>query len=133
MAADRFPIRNISAQPGLDALRAMLMHANHYGLKWVIVHDPYYDPLLTFAGWRQVDSIEDKTVTIWSKDGVPPATPLNAPQMPPALAGTDVGHLSLRKQPSGDSGLADSGKETPGSGAANMPSIEDLVHGRMAS
>ncbi len=35
---------------GLDALRAMLYHADHYGLKWVLVKDPYYDPLLTFAG-----------------------------------------------------------------------------------
>ena len=67
---------------GLDALRAMLMHADHYGLKWVIVHDPYYDPLLTFAGWRPVDSIDNKTVIVWAKDGVPPATPLNVPQMP---------------------------------------------------
>ena len=39
-------------QAGLDALRAMLMHADHYGLKWVFVRDPYYDPLLSFAGWR---------------------------------------------------------------------------------
>ena len=78
---------------GLDALRAMLMHADHYGLKWVIVHDPYYDPLLTFAGWRPVDSLDDKVVTIWSKDGVPPATPLNAPQIPPRWQGLMWGLL----------------------------------------
>ena len=65
-------------KPGLDALRAMLMHADHYGLKWVFVRDPYYDPLLSFAGWRPVDTLEDKTITVWSKDGVPPATPVNA-------------------------------------------------------
>ena len=41
--------------PGLDALRAMLQHADRYGLKWVFVRDPYYDPLLSFAGWRRVD------------------------------------------------------------------------------
>jgi hypothetical protein len=67
---------------GLDALRAMLQHADHYGLKWVLVRDPYYDPLLVFAGWREVDTLEDKTITIWSKDGIPPALPENAPQMP---------------------------------------------------
>ena len=33
-------------EAGLDALRAMLQHADQYGLKWVIVRDPYYDPLL---------------------------------------------------------------------------------------
>jgi hypothetical protein len=72
---------------GLDALRAMLMHADHYGLKWVIVRDPYYNPLLSFAGWRPVDQLDDNTITIWSKDGVPPAAPLNAPQMPPRWQG----------------------------------------------
>lgn len=72
---------------GLDALRAMLAHANHYGLKWVFVRDHYYDPLLAFAGWRPVDSLEQNTITIWGKDGVPPATQLNAPQMPPHWQG----------------------------------------------
>ena len=78
---------------GLDALRAMLMHADHYGLKWVLVRDHYYDPLLSFAGWRQVDNLEDKTITIWSKDGVPPALPVNAPQMPPHWQGLMWGIL----------------------------------------
>jgi hypothetical protein len=72
---------------GLDALRAMLTHADHYGLKWVLVRDHFYDPLLSFAGWRPVDQLEDNTITVWSKDGVPPATPLNAPQMPPHWQG----------------------------------------------
>lgn len=74
-------------KPGLDALRAILMHADHYGLKWVIVRDPSYNPLLAFAGWRKVDSLDDDTVAVWSKDGVPPATPLNAPQIPPRWQG----------------------------------------------
>ena len=78
---------------GLDALRAMLMHADHYGLKWVFVRDPYYDPLLYFAGWRPVDNLEDKTITVWSKDGVPPATPVNAPQIPPHWQGLMWGIL----------------------------------------
>ena len=69
-------------EAGLDALRAMLMHADHYGLKWVFVRDHYYDPLLSFAGWRPVDSLVDKTITVWSKDGVPPATPMNTSQIP---------------------------------------------------
>jgi hypothetical protein len=80
-------------KPGLDALRAVLMHADHYGLKWVLVRDHYYDPLLSFAGWRQVDNLEDKTITIWSKDGVPPALPVNAPQMPPHWQGLMWGIL----------------------------------------
>jgi hypothetical protein len=80
-------------KPGLDALRAMLTHADHYGLKWVFVRDPYYDPLLSFAGWRQVDSLEDKTIAVWSKDGVPPETPVNAPQVPPRWQGLMWGIL----------------------------------------
>ena len=80
---------------GLDSLRAILMHADHYGLKWVIVRDRYYDPLLSFAGWRPVDTLEDQTITVWSKDGVPPATPVNAAQMPPHWQGLMWGTLPL--------------------------------------
>ncbi|MGA8041514.1 MAG: hypothetical protein WCA37_01805 [Terracidiphilus sp.] len=80
-------------KPGLDALRAMLTHADHYGLKWVFVRDHFYDPLLFFAGWRPVDNLEDNTITVWSKDGVPPATPLNAPQIPPHWQGLMWGIL----------------------------------------
>ena len=80
-------------KPGLDALRAMLTHADHYGLKWVFVRDHFYDPLLSFAGWRPVDTLEDNTITVWSKDGVPPATPLNAPQIPPRWQGLMWGIL----------------------------------------
>ena len=82
-------------KPGLDSLRAMLNHADRYGLKFVIVRDPYYDPLLYFAGWRQVDALDDKTVTIWSKDGVPPAVPMNTADMPTHLQGILWGTLPV--------------------------------------
>jgi hypothetical protein len=81
--------------PGLESLRAMLDHANRYGLKWVIVRDAYYNPLLYFAGWRQVDALDDNTITIWGKDGVPPATPMNAPQIPPHWQGIMWGTLPI--------------------------------------
>lgn len=80
-------------KPGLDSLRAVLNHANRYGLKWVISRDPYYDPLLDFAGWRPVDKLEDGTITIWGKDGVPPATPVNTEQIPPHWQGIMWGTL----------------------------------------
>jgi hypothetical protein len=82
-------------EPGLDALRAMLHHADRYGLKWVIVRDSYYDPLLYFGGWRQVDQLNEKTITIWSKDAVPPATPMNSAQMPPRWQGILWGTLPI--------------------------------------
>ena len=78
---------------GLDALQAILYHADHYGLKWVFVRDPYYDPLLSFAGFRRVDDLEDKTITIWSKEGAPPAVPVNTAQIPPHWQGMLWGTL----------------------------------------
>ena len=67
--------------------------ADRYGLKWVFVRDHYYDALMSFAGWRPVDYLDDKTITVWSKDGVPPAQPVNAPQMPPRWQGLMWGTL----------------------------------------
>jgi hypothetical protein len=78
---------------GLESLRAMLRHADHYGLKWVIVRDPFYEPILVFAGWRHVDNLNDNTITIWAKDGVAPATPMNLSQIPPAWQGLMWGTL----------------------------------------
>lgn len=80
---------------GLDSLRAMLSDGDQYGLRWVFVRDRYYDPLLAFAGWRPVDSLEDNTIIIWAKDGVPPATPVNAPQIPPRWQGIMWGILPV--------------------------------------
>lgn len=120
---------------GIDALRAILEHADHYGLKWVFVRDHYYDPLLAFAGWRPVDNLDDRTITVWSKDGVPPAIPLNAPQIPPHWQGMMWGIL-----PFGSSLLAllvllipekrplESRITYP-----TYPAEEDLVPGRLAS
>lgn len=78
---------------GLEALRAILRHADHYGLKWVFVKDSYYDPLLVFSGWRVVDQLDNNTITVWSMDGVPPAEPINAPQKPPHWQGIMWGIL----------------------------------------
>jgi hypothetical protein len=121
-------------KPGLDALRAMLTHADHYGLKWVIVRDRYYEPLLSFAGWRPVDSLEDQTIVVWSKDGVPPAMPVNAPQIPPHWQGVLWGTL-----PFGSSVLAmlvvllpDKRRQRVRTTYSVIPD-EHLVSGRMAS
>jgi hypothetical protein len=72
---------------GLQALQAVLRHADRYGLKWVFVRDPYYYPLLDFAGWRQVDQLNNGAITIWSKEGVPPAHPMVFGVKPPAWQG----------------------------------------------
>jgi hypothetical protein len=72
---------------GLESLRAIMMHADKYGLKWIFSNDPYYDPLLSFAGWRPVDYLDNKTITVWTKDGVPPATPVNVAMRTPHWQG----------------------------------------------
>ena len=80
---------------GLDALSAILQHADRYGLKWVIVKDPYYEPLLVFSGWRKVDDLENRTIMIWSRESVPPATPIDSPQRPVAWEGLLWGILPI--------------------------------------
>ena len=80
-------------KPGLDALRAMLDHADKYGLKWVLVRDPYYDPLLAFVGYRKVDQLDNKAVTVWGRDGTPPAAPMNTALIPPRWQGLMWGTL----------------------------------------
>ena len=86
---------------GLDSLKAILQHGDRYGLKWVFVKDPFYEPLLVFSGWRKVDDLENKTITIWSKESVPPATPIDSPQRPLPWEGLLWGGL-----PIGSSALA---------------------------
>jgi hypothetical protein len=119
---------------GLDALRAMLTHADLYGLKWVFVRDQYYDPLLSFAGWRPVDNLEDRTITVWSKDGVPPATPINAPQVPAHWQGLMWGIL-----PFGSSLLAilviliPEKRQYESRADQPFTTDEHLVHGGLAS
>jgi hypothetical protein len=118
---------------GLDALRAMLYHADRYGLKWVLVKDPSYDPLLTFAGFRRVDTLEDKTITIWSKEGAPPAVPMNTALIPPHWQGLMWGTL-----PFGSSILALLVLFIPGerwprrAEAGTSNAAEDLEPGRLA-
>jgi len=58
---------------GMEALRSMLQHADHYGLRYIFVRDRYYEPLLAFAGWREAEVYDNGNVTLWSKDDVPPA------------------------------------------------------------
>jgi hypothetical protein len=59
--------------PGMESLRAVLKHADQYGLKWIFVRDPYYEPLLAFAGWRKQEVYDRGNVSLWVKDGIPPA------------------------------------------------------------
>jgi hypothetical protein len=67
---------------GMSALRAMLEHANRYGLKYIFVHDAYYEPLLTFVGWRKIETFGSGEITAWAKEDVPPAHKIESDAIP---------------------------------------------------
>jgi hypothetical protein len=68
---------------GMESLRAILKHANQYGLKYIFVRDRFYEPLLAFAGWRQTEIYDNGNVTLWVKDDVPPAHRIEATGLMP--------------------------------------------------
>ncbi len=80
---------------GMASLREILEHANHYGLKFIFVHDPYYEPLLVFAGWRQVETYDSGEITVWSKEDVPPARKIVSDAMPTPFEGLLWGILPI--------------------------------------
>jgi hypothetical protein len=80
---------------GMESLRAMLKHANQYGLKYIFVRDRFYDPLLAFAGWRPVETYDAGVVTLWSKEDVPPAHPMEFGLIPPWWQGVMWGLLPM--------------------------------------
>ena len=80
---------------GMASLRAMLEHANRYGLKYIFVHDSYYEPLLTFVGWRKTETFNNGSITVWSKEDVPPAHKIFSDAVPPAWMGLMWGTLPI--------------------------------------
>jgi hypothetical protein len=72
---------------GMEALRMMLRHAAHYGLKYIFVHDPFYEPLVSFAGWQKVETYGSDAITVWSREDIPPARPIPSDAMPTAIEG----------------------------------------------
>jgi hypothetical protein len=80
---------------GMQSLRAMLKHANRYGLKYIFVHDPYYEPLLTFSGWRRIETYDSGEITAWSKDDVPPAHRIESDAVPAPWQGLLWGTLPI--------------------------------------
>jgi hypothetical protein len=61
---------------GMDSLLAILKHADQYGLRFIFVRDRWYEPLLSFAGWRPTEEYDNGLITLWSKDDTPPAKPV---------------------------------------------------------
>jgi hypothetical protein len=80
---------------GMEALRMMLRHASHYGLKYIFVHDPFYEPLVSFAGWQKVETYDSGSITVWSREDIPPARPIPSDAMPTAIEGILWGILPI--------------------------------------
>ena len=80
---------------GMEALRMMLRHASHYGLKFIFIHDRYYEPLVSLAGWRQVEGDDNGSITVWAREDIPPARPVPSDAMPTALDGLLWGTLPI--------------------------------------
>ncbi len=80
---------------GMESLRAILKHANQYGLRYIFVRDKWYEPLLAFAGWRKIEVYDDGQVALWSKDDVPPAHKMEFGTPPPAWQGLMWGTLPI--------------------------------------
>ena len=87
---------------GMASLRAMLEHANRYGLKYIFVHDPYYEPLLTFVGWRKIETFDNGEITAWSKEDVPPAHKIPSDAIPAPWQGLLWGTLPIGSKFPGD-------------------------------
>jgi hypothetical protein len=80
---------------GMEALRAVLKHADQYGLKYIFVRDTYYEPLLAFAGWQKTEIYDHGNVALWVKEGVPPAHPTPYGTPPTAFEGFLWGTLPI--------------------------------------
>ncbi|HLW53854.1 MAG TPA: hypothetical protein VKW06_13535 [Candidatus Angelobacter sp.] len=80
---------------GMESLRAILKHADQYGLKWIFVRDLYYEPLLAFAGWRKTEVYDHGNVSLWVKDGVPPARETSLTERPTVIQGIMWGTLPI--------------------------------------
>jgi len=83
------------ATAGMQSLRAMLKHSNLYGLKFVFVHDSYYEPLLMFTGWQKIETFNNGQISAWTKNDVPPAHKIESDAVPSALEGLLWGTLPI--------------------------------------
>ena len=80
---------------GMESLKAMLRHADRYGLKWIFIRDRYYEPIVQFSGWRKVQDLNNGLITLWMKDDIPPAHAIPSTAVPPKWHGFVWGTLPI--------------------------------------
>jgi len=93
--AAQFTTAKFFGTAGMESLKMMLRHANHYGLKYIFVYDAYYEPLLVFTGWRQIETFNQGAITAWVKDDVPPAHKIISDARPAPWEGVLWGILPM--------------------------------------
>ena len=59
------------------------------------MHDSYYEPLLTFVGWRKIETFGNGEITAWSKEDVPPAHRIQSDAIPAPWQGLMWGILPI--------------------------------------
>lgn len=85
--AAEFTSSKYFGREGIAALTAMLRHADHYGLKYIFVRDSYYEPLLTFTGWRPIENLDGGAIQVWTRIGIKPAQKIPSRFEPPVWQG----------------------------------------------
>src|SRR5204863_10151333 len=94
-ASEKLTNAKLYGSADMASLRAMLEHANRYGLKYIFVHDSCYEPLLTFIGYRKTETFNIGEITAWLKVDVPPAHSVQSDAIPPSWMGLMWGTLPI--------------------------------------
>lgn len=68
---ERLDGAKFTAIPGLGSLQQFVTNPQRYNLKYAFVNDDFYEPLLFFAGWHSLGSL-DNDVQVWERADVPP-------------------------------------------------------------
>lgn len=60
-----------SGIPGIGSLQQFIAMPEKYNLKFIFSNDQFYDPLLFFSGWHQLQRLENGIV-VWEREDIPP-------------------------------------------------------------
>ena len=71
----RFSVERLTSKysgiAGLGSLQQFLINADSYHLKYIFAADAFYDPLLYFTGWNQINRLQNGVV-VWEKPDITP-------------------------------------------------------------
>lgn len=57
--------------PGIGSLKQFITMPEKYNLKFIYSNDAFYDPMLYFAGWHRLGTLENG-VMVWEREDIPP-------------------------------------------------------------